>query len=604
MKVAIYARVSTEKQGERDKSIPEQIAECEALCERRGFEIVPGYIDNTRYKDSKGKLRDPSGTRKDRPAYVQMLKDAQEGKFDVIVAWNEKRLYRSPRAVYPLKEVLDERDKQGKPLAIELVKGSIDRRTMNLLASIYEMEVEDMQDRMMRGKRGNARAGILEGGGLPYGYCYEDGKLIIYELEAAIVREIYRRYVSKISVPKILRWLNGEAIPTKKPSKGWQQSTVYEILRHPRYKGTRYFDGIPIPCPAIVDEELWERVQRVKEQNKNHNKRNTKEIYPLQSLLYCDECGRRMAVHRKDNKHSPPTRSYRCKSHIRYAGLRDSCKALNYVSADKMEAQIWRELEGFLRSPALLWEFTEESQRKIESEGDGIEERIKSLAKKLDVLHGERQNLIKSHRKKLINDNDLAYQLLDIEAQEEAYQEEYAHTVQTRDLSEASIDKLERAILICQRWTQVIAAAGPDPLPALNQELSNYAEGVGVGEILLNVTDFVGFITPENWPRKKLELQQLIFRVFLKRVWLNAEGKIRIEGIIPLEEADKAVEELSERAIPEWPIYRWFADQPVDRIKDGLTPELYPPFKEEAPWYLELKNYQFVPFYLEAALPV
>lgn len=586
-RAAIYARVSTEEQGERDKSIPEQIAECEGLCERRGFEIVARYIDNTPYRDAKGKQQQPSGMRKDRPAYQQMIRDAKNGQFDVIVAWSEDRLYRSPRAVYPLSDIIDDRGKRKEPLAILLVTGGIDPRTMNLMASIYEMNVRDMQERMMRGKRGNAKYGKLEGGGLPYGYCYEDGKLIIYEPEAAIVREIYRRYVSGISVPKILRWLNGEAIPTKKRSKkGWQQSTVYEILRHPRYKGTRYFDGIPIPCPAIVDEELWERVQRRREQNKIHNKRNTKEVYPLRGILYCDECGRRMAVHRKDNKHSPPTRSYRCMSHYRYAGLRDSCKALNYVSADKMEALVWKELEGFLKNPVFLWALTEKRQREIESERDGIEERIKTLEKKLRDLAEERQRVIRWARgkEKVISEKDLALQLLDIETQKEAYQEEYTHAVQTRDLSEASIDKLERAILICQRWTQVIAAAGPDPLPALNQELSNYAEGVGVGEILLNVTDFVGFITPENWPRKKLELQQLIFRAFLKRVWLDADRKIRLEGFILLDGMEKVEEEEAQREIPEWDVYRWFADQPIDKVREGLDPELYPSFKEEAPW--------------------
>lgn len=585
-RAAIYARVSTEEQGERDKSIPEQIAECEALCERRGFEIIARYIDDTPYRDAKGKLQQPSGMRKDRPAYQQMIRDAKNGQFDVIVAWSEDRLYRCPRAVYPLSDIIGDRGKRKEPLAIVLVTGGIDPRTMNLMASIYEMNVRDMQERMMRGKRGNAKAGKLEGGGLPYGYRYHGGNLVIYQEEAAIIREIYRRYVSGIGVPDIVRWLNAEAIPTKRRSKkGWQQSAVYAILRHPRYKGVRYFDGIEIPCPAIVDEELWEQARRVRKQNKIHNKRNTKEIYPLRGILYCDECGRRMAVHRKTNKHSPPTRSYRCMSHYRYAGLRDSCKALNYVSAEKLEAAVWKRLEGFVRSPTWLWALTESNYEQLEDNRIRAEERMKSVARKLERLGEERQRVITWARgeEPVISEKDLALQLLDIQSQKEVCRDEYSHALQMKEMAETSMDKLQYAISVCEGWTQIVAAAGPDPLPALEQEFVNYNQDNIVGEMMSSIAEMVGFINPENWPQKKLELQQQIFQEFLNRVCLDARGRLGIQGHIRVEDLENDAGELSELDIPELPIYRSYADVPRDKVKEAPD-QIIAPFNSEAPW--------------------
>jgi site-specific DNA recombinase len=39
-RAAVYVRVSTSRQAERDLSLPDQVARCRAYCERRGWEVV------------------------------------------------------------------------------------------------------------------------------------------------------------------------------------------------------------------------------------------------------------------------------------------------------------------------------------------------------------------------------------------------------------------------------------------------------------------------------------------------------------------------------------------------------------------------------------
>ena len=80
-RAAIYVRVSTDKQ-----TIDNQVAALRQIAERRGWEIVEQYSD-AGISGAKG--------RDGRPGLDQMLKDAQRGKFDVIMAWAIDRLGRS-----------------------------------------------------------------------------------------------------------------------------------------------------------------------------------------------------------------------------------------------------------------------------------------------------------------------------------------------------------------------------------------------------------------------------------------------------------------------------------------------------------------------------
>ena len=90
-RIAIYARVSTDKQ-----STENQLIELRSLCDKLGYTIVQEYTDNG---ISGAKSRD------DRPALDALLKDATRRRFDMVVCWSIDRLGRS---LQNLVEILNE----------------------------------------------------------------------------------------------------------------------------------------------------------------------------------------------------------------------------------------------------------------------------------------------------------------------------------------------------------------------------------------------------------------------------------------------------------------------------------------------------------------
>jgi DNA invertase Pin-like site-specific DNA recombinase len=80
-RAALYLRVSTDKQ-----TVENQRAALTGIAERRGWQIVKTYTD-AGISGAKG--------RKDRPSLDAMLKEAQRGAFDVLMAWSIDRMGRS-----------------------------------------------------------------------------------------------------------------------------------------------------------------------------------------------------------------------------------------------------------------------------------------------------------------------------------------------------------------------------------------------------------------------------------------------------------------------------------------------------------------------------
>jgi DNA invertase Pin-like site-specific DNA recombinase len=84
MRVAIYARVSTDKSpDDRKRQDPEnQLIELRSWCARAGHEIVDEYVDRE------------SGATDRRPRFKAMYEDAHRRKFDLVLFWALDRFSR------------------------------------------------------------------------------------------------------------------------------------------------------------------------------------------------------------------------------------------------------------------------------------------------------------------------------------------------------------------------------------------------------------------------------------------------------------------------------------------------------------------------------
>ena len=431
-RAAIYSRVSDKSQDTEDKvSISEQIADMEAHCERKGLTIVARYQEV-------GK-----GWSKNRPEFQRMLADAQNGRFDIILCWKLDRLSRGMYPLTALMEVLEPL-----PVKLEAVKETIVMETLGLMAVFGKMELDNIRVRTSMGRRGKAKQGRMPNGSVPYGYRIgEDGRPVVYEPEAEVVRRIFRQYVHEGMVGlKIARQLALENAPTLRAGSQWQNSYVHSLLGKEAYKGTWWYgkarwiatEGRPkvirqpeetwieVPFPPLVDEETWDRAQALKKQRASLSKRNTKIYYLLQHLVRCSECGllfgprtKTTATSKyKDKKYTyelkTPSRYYNCygmqREHLR-------CRVRPYIRADKLEDLVWREVKTVVQNPGLI-------VKGMESMGDGedggLEKRIAKAERELRKIQTEEDRAISLYVSGKITESKLDHLRKGIEERLEA----------------------------------------------------------------------------------------------------------------------------------------------------------------------------------------
>lgn len=149
-RVALYARVSTVSQ-----TTENQLLELRATAQRMGYTIVAEFVDNG-ISGAKG--------RRDRPALDQMLKQATQRRFDMILCWDISRLGRS---LQNLVEILTELQS----LKIDLffqqqgldTSTSSGRMMFSVFGALAEYERELIRERVIAGQQRAKAQGIKLG---------------------------------------------------------------------------------------------------------------------------------------------------------------------------------------------------------------------------------------------------------------------------------------------------------------------------------------------------------------------------------------------------------------------------------------------------------
>jgi DNA invertase Pin-like site-specific DNA recombinase len=135
-RVAMYLRVSTNLQ-----TVENQRIELDKYCERQGWTIAKVYEDSGY-----------SGSKSDRPALNEMLKDSAKGKFDVVVVWKIDRLARSTTDLLNILMTLKNGgvDFVSTTQAIDTTN-SMGRMIMTFLGAIAEFERDTIIERVKCG---------------------------------------------------------------------------------------------------------------------------------------------------------------------------------------------------------------------------------------------------------------------------------------------------------------------------------------------------------------------------------------------------------------------------------------------------------------------
>lgn len=253
-KVAIYARVSTEDQAKEGFSLDNQLEKLRSYCKARGWKIVGEYVDDGY-----------SGRDIKRPAYQKMMEDID--KWDVLLVMKMDRIHRNSKNFMLMMEQLRQKNKEFVSMTESLdTSTAMGRFVMDIIQRIAQLESEQIGERVYDGMRQKAKQGVgLLGSPAPYGYRYENGKLVGIKEELDNVKEIYKMYLEGKSLQEIVDWFNEKGIKGKKGGK-WDKKTISRILSNPVYCGLVEWEDILFKGnhETIISIEEFNKVQLMK----------------------------------------------------------------------------------------------------------------------------------------------------------------------------------------------------------------------------------------------------------------------------------------------------------------------------------------------------
>ena len=289
LRCAVYTRKSTEDGLEQEfNSLHAQREACEAyiLSQRHeGWTLVETHYDDGGF----------SGGNMERPGLRALLDDVESGLIDVIVVYKVDRLTRSLADFAKIVEQLDGKDASFVSVTQAFnTTTSMGRLTLNVLLSFAQFEREVTGERIRDKIAASKKKGLWMGGPVPLGYEVIDRKLSPVPEEADRVRTIMQRYIASRSANALIAQLEAEGIRTKVqrrtsgPHRGgipFRRGSLFHLLRNPIYRGKIVHKGEVYQGEheAIVDEDLWNAVQKRLQEKAPPRKRATND--PQQAML-------------------------------------------------------------------------------------------------------------------------------------------------------------------------------------------------------------------------------------------------------------------------------------------------------------------------------
>lgn len=330
--VAIYVRLSDEDRDKKNKtdeseSIQNQKSMLISYCEERCWDIYDIYVDE-----------DYSGTDRNRPAFNRMLKDCEDGKINIVLC---KDLSRFSRDIVTVETYINDKFIEWGVRFIGAADNSDSDNEMYDMMRIMqggfnEWYVKDISNKIRKTLKHKREQGQFTGSFAPYGYIVdpEDKNHLLVDVNVSQnVVKVFEMYAQGYGYRKIVLTLNEMGIPSptaykeqcksrfhnhnvqNSSSKGlWTVSTIYTMLRNEVYTGTlvqgkSHFvsyknkkkkkvakeDWIRVPNTheAIIERELWEKVQQRLESRLRVSKVTT-ELSVLGGKVRCSCCGKPM----------------------------------------------------------------------------------------------------------------------------------------------------------------------------------------------------------------------------------------------------------------------------------------------------------------------
>ena len=329
---ALYCRLSRDDGTDAESnSIGTQKMILAKYAQDHGFPNIQYYVDDGY-----------TGANFDRPGFKRMLADAEAGKIGTIICKDMSRFGRDYLNVGLYTEIrfpemgirfiamsdgVDSEDDSGNDFT----------PFRNIINEWY---CRDVSKKIKASMRARAQAGQHLTGFAPYGYIkseHDKNVWLIDEEAAAIVREIFTKFIAGESAAEIARQMNerkllppreysetkhgrpayGKYLKMDNPPVVWRNTTVLGILDRYEYCGhtvscksvsTSYKTKKHARIPkddwlitrdtqeAIIDEDTFQTAKRIRESGRRRPAK-AHEKGPLNGFLYCSDCGNKLHFH-------------------------------------------------------------------------------------------------------------------------------------------------------------------------------------------------------------------------------------------------------------------------------------------------------------------
>ncbi len=419
--IAIYTRVSTLEQAEEGYSIDEQERLLMDYCRRNNYEVYKCYSD-----------RGISGKDiKHRPALKELLKDAEDKNFDMVISWKINRISRKLADVLKIIDTFEKNNitfkSYSEPFETDTPAGKMQ---FQMMALIGEFERGTIAQNVKMGMCARARQGLWCGNRV-LGYDLvpmedsekkkrKETKLQINPEEARIIKLIFSMYANEGKGYKaITTKLNYLGYKTKKGN-DFSVGSIKDILTNPVYIGKiRYnlrqewsenrrrninpepiiVDGIH---EAIIDMNTWDRVQAIMEEKKGKPSRIYDGEYPLTGILKCPVCGAGMVIMRNGKKRKDGTKAtyYACGA---WKNKGTAVCNSNAINVDKANEYVFGKLSELLSNEKMIKAIVTNINKQRKTRVAPAKKETQRIDKELEKLDKKKGKIFEAYEDELIS---------------------------------------------------------------------------------------------------------------------------------------------------------------------------------------------------------
>ncbi len=337
----MYARVSSEEQLKTGYSIPFQRDKCRALAGLKQLEVVRDFEESHSAKDI------------GRPVFDQMVAYLAERRdIEVVIAHKMDRFARNGADLYMVRDHLHRRVMAVDEPTEDNPQG---RLMQNVSVSMAAYFSDNLSTEVKKGMRQKFEQGGCIGR-VPFGYVNiprtktRPATVAVDEHKADIVRHMFARYAEANVSQQGLGLEMAKLGLTTSRGNPVSAERVRAMLTNPTYRGLAVYKKTSETRPglhdAIIEPELFEKVQRLLEAREREPIAKGRQFYLLRGIAKCGTCGKPLTAESHGRKPS----YYRC---IPGHGERTLCPE-PYVQVQELDQAIEAHLASVVIGPKLM----------------------------------------------------------------------------------------------------------------------------------------------------------------------------------------------------------------------------------------------------------